>query len=109
MAEPSNRGVRVLTVLVVALQAGLVAAGLVFRATLYARLPVAPGEPYGIGDVIELLLYYAVLGGSAIAVCMAAVVAVVPALRHWRSVAWLAGVGVLALPADFALRIWVGR
>lgn len=40
----------------------LALAGLVFRSTVYWVIPVAPDEPAGLGEVIELLIYFAILG-----------------------------------------------
>ena len=40
--------------------------GLLFRAALYWRMPIEAGEPIGLGDVIELLFYYAILAFSGL-------------------------------------------
>jgi len=40
--------------------------GLLFRKTLYWQIPVAADNPYGLGDIIDLLFYFAVLGFSGL-------------------------------------------
>lgn len=40
----------------------LATVGLSFRGTLYWMLPVLPGEPYGLGDVMELSFFFLLLG-----------------------------------------------
>lgn len=34
---------------------------LIYRATFYWQIPVVPGEPYGLGDIIQLLLFASIL------------------------------------------------
>jgi hypothetical protein len=67
-ARTSGKSMRVqkLAVALVAIQCSLVFGGLVYRATVYESIPVAPGDPYGLGDVLELLLYFVLLGSSAL-------------------------------------------
>lgn len=36
--------------------------GLAFRSTLYWLIPVMPDEPVGLGDIIELIILYALFG-----------------------------------------------
>ncbi len=43
---------------------GLSVIGLAFRSTLYWLIPVVPGEPAGLGDVIELLIQFLLFGIS---------------------------------------------
>ena len=93
----------------VAIQCALVCGGLVYRATVYESIPVAPGDPYGLGDVLELLLYFILIGSSALTLLTALVLSVVPSLRNWRTVAALIGAGLLALPAYFLLHTYAAR
>ncbi len=47
---------------------GLAILGLLYRATLYWQIPVASGEPYGLGDVLDLgfmVLLFVVAAGCA--------------------------------------------
>jgi hypothetical protein len=51
----------------------LFAWSLVFRAFIYARLPIAQGDPYGISDVLEFLFGGALLLCSVTAIGLGAV------------------------------------
>ena len=88
----------IVTRAMVGLQLFLMCGGWLFRATFYWRIPVVPGDPYGLGDILELLIYFALLGSSAVALGLAAIFIVVRSLRQWRSIAILACVGLLAIP-----------
>lgn len=35
--------------------------GLIFRFLLYRFIPVSPGEPAGLGDILDLLIFFALL------------------------------------------------
>ena len=94
---------RLATVLVVT-QAGLIVLGLVFRALVYPRLGVAPGDAYGVGDVLELLIGAALALASLTALAAAVVLAVVRSLRDGRAIAALWVSGVVAWPLTLALR-----
>jgi hypothetical protein len=96
---PPPRVVRLLTRLLVGLQIFLLAVSLLYRMTVYWMIPVAAGDPYDLGDVIELLLYFCMLGTSATTLAVAAVFCALPSLRHWRSIAVLAGAGLATVPA----------
>jgi len=65
---------KVLAWLVLCACALLFIGGLAFRATLYPRLPVAPGEAYGLADIIEygigMLLLVAAASGFALGVLL---------------------------------------
>lgn len=98
-----------LAVALVAIQCSLVFGGLLYRATVYESIPVAPGDPYGLGDVLELLLYFVLLGSSALTLLTALLLSVVPSLRNWRAVAALIGAGLLALPVYFLLHTYAAR
>ena len=62
----------------------LVIVALIFRATLYWWLPVAPGEPAGGGDVIELLLFFGILLVATITLVIGLLLMIVPAWRDMR-------------------------
>lgn len=59
----------------------LAVAGLVFRATLYWRLPVNPNEAYGVADVLELLVFGVMLSLSAVSTVLALILGV---MRRYR-------------------------
>ncbi len=61
----------------------LVLFGLIFRATLYWTLPVAPGEPYGIADILELIIYFTILGMASLNVIVGLILLLVP---NWRDI-----------------------
>jgi len=65
--------------------------GLLFRATLYWKIPVASGEPAGLGDIIEMLFYFAVLGAAGLVLALSLIVAL---LKNYRGAfkAFLAGI-----------------
>jgi len=71
------------------------ALGLLFRATLYWSLPVAPGDPYGIADVIELLNGYLLMGLSCALIPVGLVLIIKRSVRSPRL-----GVACLALAAS---------
>lgn len=68
---------------------------LFFRAVLYSRMYIAPGDPYGLSDIIEFLLGSLLIGLLA----LSAIVAVVLGIRGPRAnriaAGWLVGVGFL--------------
>ena len=97
------RTARLVAKLAVGFQAFLVCGGWLYRATLYWRIPVAPGDPYGLGDVIELLIYLALLGSSASILGIALVFMLVPTFRRWPAIAALVGAGLLATPLYIAV------
>ncbi len=35
--------------------------GIIFRQTLYWKLPVAPGDAYGIADILEVIFFFLIL------------------------------------------------
>lgn len=63
----------------------LVVMGLLFRATLYWSLPVAPGESAGVGDLIELLFYFIILSLSGLVMCLAVVSACLNKHQQWSN------------------------
>ncbi len=57
--------------------------GLIFRATLYWTLPVEPGEPVGVGDILELVIYFTILALAGLNIILALLTLMVP---NWRDV-----------------------
>lgn len=62
MPNAGTRRFRILAALTIMLCLGWAAVGLAFRFTSYSAMPVAPGDPYGEADVLELLHYGVLLG-----------------------------------------------
>jgi hypothetical protein len=100
----NTRAARRVAAAVVALQVGLIVLGLVFRALVYPRLGVAPGDAYGVGDVLELLIASALLVASAGALVAALVLGVARPLRDRRAIVSLLVSAVVAWPLTLALR-----
>ena len=98
------RALRRVALALVVLQAGLIVVGLAFRAVVYPRLGVAPGEPYGLGDVLELFIGAALALASLTAFVAALVLSVVRSLRDGRALAALLLSGLGAWPLSLALR-----
>jgi hypothetical protein len=98
------RAARRLAAALVVTQAGLIVLGIAFRALVYPRLGVAPGAPYGIGDILELLIGAALALASLVALAAAVVLAAVRSLRDGRAIAALWMSGVIAWPLTLALR-----
>lgn len=98
MSAAGHGRARRFATLAVVLQALLVVGGWLYRATLYHRIPVARGDPYGLGDLIDLGFFFLLLATSTLAVAGAILCAAVPSLRNWKAVAVLAAAGVLATP-----------
>ena len=97
-AGARRRTVGLITRIVIGVQLFLMCGGWIYRATVYWRIPVARGDAYGLGDIIELWVYFGLIGSSIITLTVAAALMCVPTLRHWRSIAALACVGLLAVP-----------
>lgn len=94
---------RVALVLVV-MQVGLVVVSLAFRALVYPRLGVAPGEPYGLGDVLELFIGALLALASLAALVAACVLASVRSLRDGRAIVALVVSGLTVWPLSLTLR-----
>ena len=86
---------------------GLVVFGLIFRATLYWKLPVLPGEPAGIGDVIELLIYFAVLLFAALSMLFGILLLAIPSWRNAKLAAAILVAGLISPPAYYILHTFV--
>lgn len=65
--------------------------GLFFRAVLYSRIYIAPGDPYGLADIIEFGLGWLLIGLLAISVIVALVLAIKGPRNNRIAAAWLAG------------------
>ena len=83
------------------------ALGVVYRHTLYHRIPVAKGDPYGLGDIIDGL-FFLVMFTTASVVVLAAIIAFVKSQTRAGALltacAVLAYVGYQALHAPVFLR-----
>ncbi|WP_221797604.1 hypothetical protein [Oceanobacter mangrovi] len=76
------------------------AGGLLFRATHYQRIPVVNNEPYGAGDVIDLLFALVVMGLCALLLLLSMVTLL---FKQYRQAARKLLVGVAATLAYFWL------
>lgn len=70
-------GVAIMTV-------GLAVFGLIFRATFYWMIPVSPGDPASLADIIDLLIFYGVLLSAFVAMVLAVLLLMVPDWRNTR-------------------------
>ena len=87
----------------------LVVLGLCFRGTLYWRLPVTPGDPYGIADILELGLGFLLIGLSFTSALLGTLLLI---FRHWglsRLGLFLVLVGVVSPTAYFLLHPSVAK
>jgi hypothetical protein len=76
---------------------GLFAAGLVFRFAIYRHMYLASGDPYGISDIIEFLLGWALIVVLGASVSVALVLGVKGPRSNRVGAAWLLGVCVLVV------------
>ena len=83
--------------------------GLLYRATVYWKIPVSPGDPYGLGDVIELFWFVALLVLAGITLMFSAVIAFVPQLRNARLAFMLFLAAVLSPTAYYLIHPFVPR
>jgi len=83
--------------------------GLLYRATVYWKIPVSPGDPYGFGDVIELFWFVALLLLAGITLMFSAVIAFVPQLRNPRLAFMLFLAAVLSPTAYYIIHPFVPR
>ena len=74
---------------------GLFGFSLFFRAVLYSRMYIAPGDPYGLSDIIEFLLGWLLIGLLALSGILAGVLALKGPRANRIAAARLVGVGVL--------------
>lgn len=66
------------------LSVGLAILGWVFRATFYWMIPVSPGDPAGLADMLDLLIFYGVLLFATVAMSGGVLLLLVPAWRNLR-------------------------
>jgi len=81
----------------------LLLVALLFRATLYWSIPVADDEPYGGGDILEIILFLLIILFSLAAALYATILAVVPKLREKKYILRLLLVGALVPMLYFIL------
>ena len=101
--------IRTLAILIGVLPPVVLVMALVFRATLYWTIPVADGEPKGGGEILEVLLFLGLLTTSALAVLVAILLAVVPAIREARLAVRLGLVALFSPVAYWVLHPLVPR
>ena len=77
--------------------------GLVFRATFYWMIPVPPAEPAGLGDLIELLIFYGVFAAAFVAMLLAVMLLLVPQWRQFRFAISALVVSLVTPPMYFIL------
>ena len=91
--------------------AGIVLAvlGLLYRATVYWKIPMLPSDPYGLGDIIDLFWFIALLVLAGITLMFSAVIAFVPQLRNSRLAFVLFLAAVLSPTAYYLIHPFVPR
>ena len=87
----------------------LVLFGLIFRATFYWTLPINPGDAYGIADVLELVIYFAILAMAALTMLFAVLMLIVPAWRDIRIAIISLIVSLIMPPLYFMLHSFVPK
>jgi hypothetical protein len=63
----------------------LAVVGLLFRVFIWASWVPAPGAPYGISDVLEMLLWFGICGVGYVCLLFGLLLALIPALGAARS------------------------
>jgi hypothetical protein len=88
----------------------LFAVGLLFRALLYRHIYIAPGDPYGLADVIEFGLGWLLIGLLVVSTVVLLVLTIRGPRHNRVAAAWLAlvigGVVVLASPLHTLAAKW---
>ena len=87
----------------------LLLAILCFRALIYSRLPISPGDPYGIADIIELLLGVALILSLAVSAGVAVALGFKGPQFNRQAAAWLGLVVVLVAAVAGPLHTFVAR
>ncbi|HEX4924772.1 MAG TPA: hypothetical protein VFV50_11830 [Bdellovibrionales bacterium] len=77
------------------------ASGPFFRLAIYHKLPVTPGNPVGLGDIIEVMIYSILILLCFISICGAILHAVVPSMRDKKAALWLALTPVAAYAGHY--------
>lgn len=72
-------------------------------------IPVAPNEPYGLGDVIELAIYFLILAIAAFSLLWALALLTIPAVRELKLGTILVVVSLGAPVAYYFLHTLVPR
>jgi hypothetical protein len=72
---------------------------LVFRFAVYRHMYIAPGDPYGISDIIELLLGLGLMGALGVSFVAAIALAIRGPRDNRIAAGWLLGVCVLVAVA----------
>ena len=80
--------------------------GLLFRATLYWIIPVAPNEAIGAGDVIELFIYFIILSIAGLVFVLSVVIAL---LQNFKVALRIFLVSIVAPIAYYFLHHYVPR
>jgi hypothetical protein len=70
----------------------LFAFGLFFRAVLYSRMYIAPGDPYGISDIIEFLLGWLLIGFLGLSAITVIILGIKGPRSNRIAATWLAGI-----------------
>ena len=83
--------------------------GLLFRATLYWKLPVAPGMPIGSGDIIELVLFYGILLLALLAMVLSLLLMVIPQWRDLRTAIVVLIISLITPPCYYILHAMTPR
>jgi len=69
--------------------------GILFRSLIWASWTPYPGDPYGIADILELLIFAALFGLCALAILAAVLILLVPNWRDLRVAFQLLAIGTL--------------
>lgn len=77
------------------------AAGPFFRLAIYAKLPVTPGNPVGLGDIIEVMIYAILIFLCFVSLVAALLHAVAPAMRNKKAAIWLTVTPIAAYATHF--------
>lgn len=89
---------------------GLFFAGLLFRFAVYRHMYIASGDPYGISDIIEFFLGWALLITLAVAALIGLVLLVKGPRANRVAAAWLfvtcASIAVLLVPLHNLAAKW---
>jgi hypothetical protein len=74
---------------------GIFLFGLFFRLVIYSRMYIAPGDPYGLSDVIEFLLGWLLIGLLALSVVVSLFLVIKGPREPRLAGTWLGGVVLL--------------
>lgn len=88
---------------------GMCIGGLLFRATLYWKIPVTKNQPYGLGDILDGGFGVGVVLTSLLSFLYGLVLIFFPRLRNFNSALWLIGSALLSVLIYFLLHSRVPR